>query len=105
MPDIKPPPPTGIKNMSGTSSNCSTISFATVPWPAITKGSSKGWTNTLPSFFDTSKAYSYASSKESPYSLTFTPNFFTDSIFMDGVVVGITIIASILSLLADNATP
>jgi len=42
VPASSPPPPTGttIASRSGRSSS---ISRATVPWPAITAGSSKAW--------------------------------------------------------------
>ena len=47
-PDTRPPPPTGTSTTS-TSGTCSRISSATVPWPAMMAGSSKGWTKVRPS--------------------------------------------------------
>ena len=48
IPAISPPPPTGTK-MAARSRGCwRTISSAIVPCPAITRGSSKGWTNVSP---------------------------------------------------------
>ena len=47
MPEISPPPPIGVTKVSiaGTSSS---ISIATVPWPAMTAESSNGWTKVKP---------------------------------------------------------
>ncbi len=61
MPEISPPPPMGIgsTSISGASSS---ISSATVPWPAITSGSSKGWTNTRSRASQISRAWVLASS-------------------------------------------
>jgi hypothetical protein len=47
IPDTSPPPPTGTITTS-TSGTSSTISRPTVPWPAITSGSSYGWTRVRP---------------------------------------------------------
>ena len=48
-PEINPPPPTGTTTWV-TSSTCSQSSSPTVPWPAMTAGSSKGCTITRPRF-------------------------------------------------------
>ena len=47
MPPISPPPPTGTSTASR-SGTCSASSRPIVPWPAMTRGSSKGWTKTSP---------------------------------------------------------
>src|SRR5207237_207692 len=47
IPETRPPPPTGTTTTS-TSGTSSTISSPTVPWPAITSGSSYGWTRVRP---------------------------------------------------------
>ena len=44
MPAIRPPPPTGTKTASMRLGAWRRISTAIVPWPAMTSGSSKGWT-------------------------------------------------------------
>ena len=44
VPARSPPPPTGTTTAAGGSDACSKISLTTVPWPAIVRGSSKGWT-------------------------------------------------------------
>eukprot|EP00963_Diacronema_lutheri_P000726 scaffold45_cov337-Pavlova_lutheri.AAC.3 len=50
IPAMSPPPPTGTKIASGNSlPHCRKISIPTVPCPAMTSGSSNGWTNVLPS--------------------------------------------------------
>ena len=49
MPAIRPAPPTGTMTTSVAGAS-SRISSPTVPWPAITCGSSNGWTSTLPVF-------------------------------------------------------
>ena len=41
-PPMRPPPPMGT-TICSTSGNCSRISRPMVPWPAITRGSLKGW--------------------------------------------------------------
>ena len=45
---MSPPPPIGTSTAS-TSGNCSKISSPNVPCPAMTSGSSKGWTKVIPS--------------------------------------------------------
>ena len=60
MPDASPPPPIGISTVS-TSGTCSASSSPIVPWPAITTGSSNGWTNVAPC----SATYSIAASRHS----------------------------------------
>ena len=61
MPEISPPPPigTGSTSSSGASSS---ISRATVPWPAITSRSSKACTKTRSRWLQSSRAYRLASS-------------------------------------------
>ena len=49
MPEMSPPPPTGAKIASMRPGRWRRISIPTVPWPAITSGSSYGCTNTRPS--------------------------------------------------------
>ena len=48
QPDNMPPPPTGTRRMSGATPNCCRISRATVPWPAMVRGSSKAGTRIAP---------------------------------------------------------
>ena len=43
-----PPPPTGAISTSGALPNCSMISLATVPCPAIVRSSSKAGTSVAP---------------------------------------------------------
>src|SRR5579885_70067 len=47
MPAIRPPPPTGATS-SPASGHSSSISCATVPWPAMTSGCSNAWMYTAP---------------------------------------------------------
>ena len=47
MPAMQPPPPTGTITV-GSPPSCSSISAATVPWPAMVRGSSNGGTRVAP---------------------------------------------------------
>ena len=44
MPASSPPPPTGTTSVPTGSASWPVISTATVPWPAMVRRSSKGWT-------------------------------------------------------------
>ena len=54
-PEMRPPPPTGTTTTSR-SGTCSISSSPMVPWPAMTGGSSKGWTKTQPALGSISRA-------------------------------------------------
>ena len=92
MPDSKPPPPTATTRVSMSGCACN-ISSATVPCPAMTSASSKGWTKTRPWSAATSIARSWASSKVCPCSSTSAPNPRVRSTFTVGVSSGMTITA------------
>ncbi len=77
----------------------------TVPWPAITSGSSNGCTKVRPRATSISRALACASSNASPCRTTSPPRRRTASTLIAGVVRGITIVAGIPSLRADSATP
>ena len=64
MPEMSPPPPTGTTTTS-TSGASSSTSSPTVPWPAITRGSSKGWTSTRPVSARCSSSFAKASAGSS----------------------------------------
>ena len=72
VPAARPPPPTGTMthDRSGTSS---TSSSPSVPWPATTAGSSKGWQNAMPVSSARARAAFIASSSEAPPSTTVAP--------------------------------
>ena len=72
IPAIRPPPPMGTTSVS-TSGAASSTSRATVPWPAITSGSSNGCTYVRPSSSATRSASACASSKTSPERITRAP--------------------------------
>ncbi|KGS48428.1 hypothetical protein X992_6295 [Burkholderia pseudomallei MSHR5492] len=79
-----------------------------MPWPAITYGSSNGWTNVRPRSACTFTACAYASLYDSPAWITSTvgpPCARTASTFTCGVVTGTTIIAFTFIRAAENATP
>ena len=48
MPAASPPPPIGTTTTSGARPSWRTASTATVPWPAMVRGWSKGGTRTQP---------------------------------------------------------
>src|SRR5882762_22138 len=68
-PEIKPPPPTGTTTVS-TSGSCSTISSATVAWPATMSAWSNGGTMARPSRAAISSALMRRSSEVRPASTT-----------------------------------
>mmetsp|Transcript_49353 Transcript_49353/g.116299 ORF Transcript_49353/g.116299 Transcript_49353/m.116299 type:complete len:219 (+) Transcript_49353:1102-1758(+) len=55
-PAMSPPPPTGMKIAWMSLLYCRRISIPIVPWPAITRGWSKGGMNGMPSFLERSWA-------------------------------------------------
>ncbi|MNJ72428.1 hypothetical protein D3C77_690770 [compost metagenome] len=79
--------------------------MATVPWPAITSGSSKGGTKVAPSLSANFSAWAKACGKLSPCSTTSPPRERTPVTFNSGVVVGMTMVARIPSSRAAKATP
>ena len=105
MPATSPPPPTGTKIACGVSGAWRRISIPTVPCPAITSGSSNGWTYTRPVRRATSPARAFASSKESPCRLTSAPSRRTASTLMPWVVSGMTMRAVMPRWRAARATP
>ena len=92
MPPIRPPPPIGTTSTSRSGAAAS-ISSASVPWPAITAGSSKGWTKQSPSASAKAQACRAASSTPAPSSTTRAPKRRVFSTFTNGVWLGITIVA------------
>ncbi|MNP75131.1 hypothetical protein D3C76_1721350 [compost metagenome] len=79
--------------------------MATVPWPAITSGSSKGETKVRPVCRARFKAYSRANGKLSPCNTASAPRLRTPMTLSAGVEVGMTMVASIPSSRAASATP
>ena len=61
LPASSPPPPTGTTMRSGSRPSCSTVSLATVPCPAIVRGSSKAGTIVAPD----AAAASFAAAEDS----------------------------------------
>ena len=104
MPEIRPPPPTPVMIVR-TSGHCSTISSATVPWPAITSGWSNGWMSTAP----VRSAYSWAatsdSSTVSPTSWISAPYPLVAATFGSAAPTGMNTVAAVPSRLAASATP
>ena len=62
QPEIIPPPPIGTTSTSGAYPNCSTISCATVPWPAMVSGWSNAGTSVAPDDSASATAAAAASS-------------------------------------------
>ena len=92
MPPISPPPPIGTTSTSR-SGAASSISSASVPWPAITAASSKGWTKVRPLGSASAQACRAASSTPAPSSTTRAPKRRVFSTFTNGVWRGITMVA------------
>mmetsp|Transcript_15590 Transcript_15590/g.20967 ORF Transcript_15590/g.20967 Transcript_15590/m.20967 type:complete len:434 (-) Transcript_15590:81-1382(-) len=107
IPAMSPPPPTGTKTAARSTEEltCRSISMPMVPWPAMTRGWSKGGMYGMP--FSALKlwAYSDASLNVSPISRTSAPRRRTASTLISGVTVGITMIALQPRCAALNATP
>ena len=55
MPEMRPPPPIGVTNVSIAGASAS-ISTAAVPAPAMMRGSSNGWTKVSPSRASSTRA-------------------------------------------------
>ena len=72
IPAASPPPPIGTTTVPRPGS-CSTSSSPIVPWPAITRSSSKAWTNVAPVESTSSCAAAIDSSKPAPTSSTWAP--------------------------------
>ena len=76
-----------------------------VPWPAMTRGSSKGAMKVRDSTSESRWASALAASKFSPRRRTSPPSDRTASILMLGVTVGMTMVARTPRTEADRATP
>jgi hypothetical protein len=61
MPAISPPPPTGTNTASIGPACWRSNSMATVPWPAMTSGSSKGWMKLRPLSLASASQWAWAS--------------------------------------------
>src|SRR5690348_6860338 len=87
-----------------TSGRSSTISSATVAWPATTSWCSKGGTTARRSRAAISSAFTRRSSEVLPAKTTSPPHFFTPSTFTAGAVSGITITARTPNFCAAQET-
>mmetsp|Transcript_130262 Transcript_130262/g.405188 ORF Transcript_130262/g.405188 Transcript_130262/m.405188 type:complete len:295 (+) Transcript_130262:669-1553(+) len=108
-PASKPPPPTQ-QNTASTLSFVvwEMISCPIVPWPAMTRGSSKGCTRTRPSASMHAFVAACASSYVSPLRMTSDLSFTrpcTASTLICGVVLGMKIFAEMPVAAAEKATP
>gem|GEM_PF-2205856 len=99
MPAIRPPPPTGT-TMVSRSGCCSSISTATVPCPAATTGSSNGWMKIKPRASARSSVCCTLSSKPVPCSTTSAPKSRVRCTLLNGVPMGITMVAGMSRRLA-----
>ena len=88
-------------SISGASSSSST---ASVPWPAITAGSSYGCRKNSPSRSASACACVAASASVSPCSTTVAPNASVRSTFVLGVKRGITMVLAMPARVACRAT-
>mmetsp|Transcript_7739 Transcript_7739/g.27204 ORF Transcript_7739/g.27204 Transcript_7739/m.27204 type:complete len:380 (+) Transcript_7739:493-1632(+) len=104
-PAASPPPPMGTNTASSLPAHCRSISIATVPCPAITAGSSKGWMRVRPSSRARLSAYACVSSNASPTSATSPPSASTAFTLIPGVVTGMHTTALVPSLAAARDTP
>ena len=103
VPDINPPPPIGDRTASRLP-HSSIISFAAVPWPAMTFGLSNGWMNVAPVRSRTEFAVVILASRFGSQRITSAPWFLTPAIFTLGAFLGITMYAGTPLCLAANAT-
>ena len=105
-PDMRPPPPTQTNIASSLGMLvCRKISIPIVPCPAMTYGSSNGGMFINPCSSSKRRHSTLAASKSGPCRLTTPPSLDTLRCLMLGVPFGITIVAGILSFLAEYATP
>src|SRR5581483_9022321 len=102
-PAIRPPPPTG-QTMQSTPGTSSTISRATVPWPAITCGSSNGCTSVRPVCSITASSRSCACAASSDSRSTAAPYARVAATFSGFAVLHMTTRQSTPSLAAAYAT-
>ena len=96
-PLTSPPPPTGTTSVSR-SGACSSISSPSVPWPAITASSSKGWTRVQPRSAASCCVNASVSANRLPCSTTSAPKTFVCATFVLGVLRGITMQTGMPSL-------
>ena len=97
QPASRPPPPTGITSASRSGASSSSSS-ASVPWPAITAGSSYGWMKTsCRSQRPVAAACAAASASVSPCSTTVAPQAAVRVTLVDGVNFGMTMVAAMPS--------
>jgi hypothetical protein len=89
VPDRRPPPPHGAitTSRSGTVSTSSTVAVA---WPAMTRGSSNGWTSVAPLSRATSSHAASRAATVGSHSRTLAPNRRTFACLTAGAFDGIT---------------
>ena len=104
IPPINPPPDVGMITVS-TSGKDFNISKPTVPWPAITIGSSKGCIKAISFLPEYSFAYKSASSLFVPTIFTFAPKSSIAFFLWAGTMLDINIVDWIFNCLDAYATP
>src|SRR5690554_590208 len=100
MPEMSPPPPTGTRTMSSSGRSASS-SRARLPCPAMTSGSSNGWTGVRPR---SSRTASYVANRSPSARITSPPYARVASILAGTAVAGITTVADVPACRAAQAS-
>ncbi len=108
QPAMRPPPPQGSSAASGVvpiARSCAAASSPAVPWPAMMRGSSYGFTRAAPVRRAISAPISSRTSRSRSYSRISAPSARVLAILIAGASAGMTMVAGTPRSLAAAATP